>query len=109
MAVQTFTMEDGSEVQFDSDEGAVDSRPVTRGLLRADVSERAVGTFDEVARSLGAPLRVVVDSLRDAAEGVDEIEIAFGVRFSAQAGAVVSQVGGEANLSVKVTWNRGEK
>ena len=83
--------------------------PRTRGLRRADVTERAVGSFDEVAQGLSAPIRVMVESLRHAAEGLDEIEVAFGVRFSPVAGAVISQVKGDANLSVTVRWKRPGK
>jgi len=76
-----FTLEDGSEIQFDADASAGDGQ-ITRGLLRPDVAEKAVGTFDQVARGLGNSLRVIVTSLREAAEGVDKIKIAFGVRRS---------------------------
>jgi hypothetical protein len=106
--VAVFAMEDGSEILFDveGESDRYDSEGVTRGLRRAEVTERAVSTFDDVARNLSGPLRTVVAALRQAAQDVDELEVAFGVRFSVSAGAIISQVGGDANLSVTMRWKR---
>jgi hypothetical protein len=105
-----FALDDGTQIHFDSSDGSADypgdGEVVTRGLRRSDVTERATQTFDEVTRSLVGPMRAILDSLRQAAEGVDEVELSFGVRFSVSAGAVISQVGGEANLTVTMHWRR---
>jgi hypothetical protein len=103
-AVGVFTLEDGSEVRFDVSEDGARGEAVTRGLRPVDVAQKAVSTFDDVARSLAGPIRLVVASIRQAAQDVDEIEVAFGVRFTVTAGAVISQVGGDANLSVTMRW-----
>jgi Trypsin-co-occurring domain 1 len=107
--VAVFTTEDGSEIRFDVD-GESDryDGEVTRGLRHAEVTERAVMSFDDVARNLSGPLRTVVAAIRQAAHDVDELEVAFGVRFSVSAGAIISQVGGEANLSVTMRWKKVE-
>jgi hypothetical protein len=100
-----FALEDGTEIHFDSGGGG-DGDVVTRGLRRADITERAAASFDEVTRSLVGPMRALLQAMGDAAEGVDEVELSFGVRFSVSAGAVISQVGGDANLSVTLHWRR---
>lgn len=104
-----FALEDGTEIHFDgAGDGDGGGEVVTRGLMRSDVTERAAVSFDEVTRSLVGPMRSLLQALRDAAEGVDEVELSFGVRFSVSAGAVISRVGGDANLSVTMHWRRTE-
>jgi hypothetical protein len=38
-----------------------------------------------------------------------QIEIDFGVKLDAEAGALLAKVGGEASLNVTLTWERPEK
>lgn len=36
----------------------------------------------------------------------DEVQVEFGVKLSAQAGAVIAKTGVEGHLKIKLTWTR---
>ncbi len=105
-AVVAFQAKDGSTVLFDVVDGPRDD-VVRRGTGHvADMTERAVASFEDVVSGLEAPVRSLLDSLKQASEGVAEVEVRFGLRFRADAGAIISRVGGEANFEVVVHWHR---
>lgn len=74
---------------------------------------RGVGEVVEAAQTLPQVLqqvRGVVDAalvgLRAGDDGPSEIEIQFGVRLSAELGAVMTKAGGETTLQVRLLWQR---
>ena len=100
-----FPAGDGTHVLIDVVDAPSDD-VARRGLHPAEMTERAVATFDEMVTGLEAPVRSLLASLKNAAEGVDDVELHFGLRFRADAGAIISRVGGEANFEVVVHWKR---
>ena len=36
----------------------------------------------------------------------DELELEFGIKFAADAGIIISSISSEANLTVKMKWNK---
>lgn len=63
----------------------------------------------EAALSLQAALQpvreasqAVLDALKES--GPDEIEVEFGLDMTAHAGAVITRVGGNCHLTVKLAW-----
>lgn len=59
---------------------------------------------------VSAEISRVVDKLASAIRprpgGPCQCEVAFGVKVSADAGVIISKIGGEASLNVKVVWDR---
>jgi NTP-dependent ternary system trypsin peptidase co-occuring protein len=41
------------------------------------------------------------------AEPPDEIAIEFGVKLSADVGAIIARTGGEANFKISLRWQKG--
>jgi len=79
------------------------------GLRRAS---RAGDTVNAAVKSL----TVALEPIRQAAEsalgvfreaGPLEVEIEFGVRLNAEAGAVIAKTGAEGHMTVKLTWREG--
>jgi len=63
----------------------------------AEALDRAMATIREMARKTKASIDGLVSK-------PDELEITFGVKLTAEAGAIVTKVGGEATLQVKLAW-----
>jgi hypothetical protein len=70
---------------------------------------------EELARKSGAALDAAIESIqamsarfRRAVEGMpakpSSFELEFGVKLTAEAGAIISKVSGEASLNVRLTW-----
>jgi hypothetical protein len=76
-----------------------------------------VGRGGGTVRDVRASFEEALGDVRDAAAAAlaqfqqmptkpDEVEIAFGVKFDAQAGAIIARAGVEGNLQVTVKWAR---
>jgi hypothetical protein len=78
------------------------------GMARAS---RVGDTIEAAAVSLASvlqPIRQVAEEARDAFReaGPDEIEMEFGVKLTAEAGAILARAGTEGHLKVKLVWRR---
>lgn len=96
--------EDGRVLSFEAEESHSDSvgyAPASRD--ETPLRRRFDEAFDDL-RSLATSLTAKLDTpdLRP-----DGIEIEVGVKMTAEAGIVFASAGGEATMSVKMTWNRG--
>lgn len=78
----------------------------TRGLRPADVAERAGETFESAFARVRPVAEAIVNGMRRVADSPDEIEVEFGVKVNAEAGAIVAKAAGEANFTIKLRWKR---
>lgn len=97
-----FTTDGGAHVVLaDVDDDGSGARLVSRG----DGPALAARTFEA---SLG-PVRTAAESalrvFRDGELAPDSVEIEFGVRMTAEAGAVIVKGSGEGHLLVRLSWS----
>lgn len=69
----------------------------------AKASAEALDKAMDTIRAMATRTKETVDSL-DCRP--DDIEVTFGIKLTAEAGAIISKVGGEAALQVKLAWKR---
>ncbi|MFG2005782.1 CU044_2847 family protein [Spirillospora sp. NPDC048911] len=74
------------------------SRP-EHGFI-VDAAERLEAALEHVRGAAEAALRTIRDGTLDP----DMIELEFGVKLNASAGAVIAKTAGECHLKVKLTW-----
>ena len=102
-----FPLEDGGtilvEVDVPEEMGMV---PAARGL---DVSDKARQTFEAAMDKVRPAAQVIIGKLRTLHDPPDEIEVEFGLKMNAEAGAIVAAGGVEANYKVTLTWKGGTK
>ncbi|MEO5340999.1 MAG: hypothetical protein H7837_10890 [Magnetococcus sp. MYC-9] len=48
----------------------------------------------------------LLQKIQDLDARPDSVEVTFGIKLSAQAGALIAKTGAEANFGVKLVWNR---
>ncbi|MFD4632007.1 CU044_2847 family protein [Streptomyces sp. NPDC058284] len=95
-----FTTEDGARVVVaDVDDGS-GSRLVSRGDEPALAARTFEASLDGARAAAASALRV----FRDGSLRPDSVEIEFGVRMSAEAGAVIVKGQAEGHLVVRLTW-----
>jgi hypothetical protein len=81
---------------------------VTRGggIGTGEIAVRAGETMESALGRIQPAAAAIVERLRGAAEGPDGIEIEFGIKLSAEVGAIVAHTAGEANFKVTLRWSR---
>lgn len=96
-----FRTDDGTEVVFEVSGDEPGFREVSRG--RGAITDAGRTFEDSLTRIRAAAVRAL-STFRDTALSPDGVEIEFGVRFNAEAGAVVAKTSVEGHMVVKLSW-----
>lgn len=100
-----FPLESGGSVIVEVPDGPGPAGgEVTRGFRPANLTVEAGETFEGAFSRIQPVAAAVVAKLREVADAPDEIEVEFGVQLSADVGAIVAKVSGEANFKVVLRW-----
>lgn len=91
-------------VEVDTREPGFQSISRTPGQAIHDVKGRFEDALENVRNAAVSALK----TFRDEVLNPDEVEIEFGVKFNAEAGAVIAKTSAEGHLAVKLTWSRSE-
>ncbi|CAM5244295.1 hypothetical protein SALBM135S_05917 [Streptomyces alboniger] len=101
-------------MRWESDEGPVvvevDSRdPGFRSVSRRGESgeiHEVEGRFESALHNVRGAAVSALRTFRERSLDPDTIELEFGVKLSAAAGAVIAKTSTEGHLTVKLTWTR---
>lgn len=97
-----FPLEDGASMLVEVEE------PEQGGVVKASrsdgVIDKAHQTLEKSLEKVKPAAQVVIQKLRELHEVPDEIQVSFGLKLSAEAGAVLTSGGIEANYTVTLKW-----
>jgi hypothetical protein len=103
-----FPMEDGTTILVEADvPEELGMAPAARG--GSGKPEQAQQTFEAALDKIRPAAQTIIQKLRALHDPPDEIEVEFGLKLNAQAGAFLAAAGTEANYKVTLTWKREEK
>lgn len=100
-----FKTEDGALVVVEGVDGESGARLVSRG----DGPERAARTFEGALDGVRAAAESALRVFRDGSLRPDSVELEFGVKLTAEAGAVIAKGSAETHLVVKLSWSPGQQ
>ena len=81
--------------------------PASRGV--EEVPEKARQSFEAALDKVRPAAAAIIKKLRALHDPPDEVEVEFGLKMSAEAGAFVAAAGVEANYKVTLTWKQKPK
>ncbi|MGQ4424065.1 CU044_2847 family protein [Streptomyces violaceoruber] len=96
-----FRTEDGVRVVVEGVEDEDSARLVSRG----DGPARAARTFEDSLDGVRAAAASALRVFRDGSLRPDAVELEFGVKLSAEAGAVIAKGSAEGHLVVRLNWS----
>jgi hypothetical protein len=99
-----FPLRDGGHVAIEAQDSE-SSGPVMRGSATETIA-RAAHSFEDAINVIHPVASALVSKLRNLEQGAEAIDIKFGLKFSAEAGAVIASTSTEANIEIRVTWRR---
>lgn len=99
-----FTTDSGAQVVVEVDRHQPGAKLVSRGGNSLVVAGR---TFDEALQGIRSAAESALTVFRDGSLRPDGVELEFGVRLTAEAGAVIAKSALEGHLTVKLSWNPG--
>ncbi|MDQ1038815.1 hypothetical protein QFZ75_005231 [Streptomyces sp. V3I8] len=98
-------------VEFKTDDGAVivvegaEDGSGSRLVARADGTVPAARTFEGSLEGVRAAAESALRVFRDGSLRPDSVEIEFGVKLTAEAGALIAKSAVEGHLLVKLSWS----
>ncbi|MFJ7995581.1 CU044_2847 family protein [Streptomyces sp. NPDC096310] len=102
-ALMEFTTDSGATVTVEVAQDAPGARPVSR----ADSLTQVGRSFDAALQGIRAAAESALTVFRDGSLKPDGVELEFGVKMMAEAGAVIARTAAEGHLTVKLSWNPG--
>lgn len=97
-----FELHDGRYVLAEADP---EQGPVISPASRAgEVLHAASASFGAALDNVRAAAEEALVSLRDMRARPDRVELEFGVKLNAEAGAVIAKTGADGHFKVKLTW-----
>jgi hypothetical protein len=100
-----FPLEDGSTLLVEVDEMTPRGGTLRSGQASATV-ERATATLNQALASVKPAAEGIISVLRSLTIPPTEIGVEFGLKLSAQAGAILAAASIDANYKVTLTWKR---
>ncbi len=110
-----FVSADGSTILVEVDEGEISStKAIQKAGLREIASKQiaiAQNSFqDAIEQAISHNAEAFIQVISGLAVLPHEAEITFGLKITGEAGNVaVGKIGGEANYTIKLTWQRETK
>ncbi|MEU4447023.1 CU044_2847 family protein [Actinosynnema sp. NPDC050801] len=99
----SFSLPDDDVVLVEVESDGPEISPVSRG---GDVIRSAATSLDGALRHVRKAASAALANFRDMDVRPDEVQVEFGVKLNAQAGAVIAKTGVEGHLKIKLTWTR---
>lgn len=100
-----YQLEEGGTILVETDRDPSSSETV-RGLRPSQLAENAQTTFGTAVAKIKPAAETVIQTLRELSDQPDEVSVAFGIKLSTEAGAIIAAVSAEANFTVSLLWKR---
>jgi Trypsin-co-occurring domain 1 len=78
---------------------AAGNRAVAKGVI-----EKARQSLEESLAAVTPGINAMVEHLQELASNPDEFGLEFGIKFTAEAGAIVAKTAVEGNITVNLKW-----
>jgi hypothetical protein len=79
---------------------------VMRGGDTPEAIATATATFESALGTVRSAAEGILNQLRSLAQPPDEVQVEFGVKMGAIAGAIIAKVSTEANFKINLTWKK---
>lgn len=94
-------------VEVDEFEGEGEIEEVCRSENRT--IKKSMIYFEDAIDRVKPAATIILEKIKDLDYSPDQIQIEFGLKLNAEAGAVIASTGMEANYRISLVWNKGSK
>jgi DNA polymerase III sliding clamp (beta) subunit (PCNA family) len=105
--IAQFHLEDGTPFLIEIQES---ESPNVKRAANIDMGQEIVEARQSFETALGQVMPVASAALKRIRTGLttpaDEVELKFGVKLTAEAGAIIASVGGEVNFEITLKWQQ---
>ena len=101
-----FPLSGGGVLVVETDPADSSIRRVMRGSTPEATIATATTTFESALGTVRTAAEGILNQLRLLQQPPDEVAVEFGVKMSAEAGAVIAKASTEANFKINLTWKK---
>lgn len=101
-----FPLESGDSILVEVDEPALMDDRIS---LAEEVTQKAQQTFESALDKVKPVAGAILTKVRSLKEPADEVEVKFGLKMSAELGAIIACGSAEVNYEVTLKWKRESK
>lgn len=102
-----FTTEDGGSIIVEMDDDLrVGSGSTLRGGPASVMIEKARVSYEEALDKIKGAAEIIISKMRELPYSPDEIGVDFGIKLSADIGAILASTSAEAQFTLRLTWRR---
>lgn len=101
-----FPLENGDSILVEVDKQAPTDDRISLG---DEVAQKAQQTFESALEKVKPVANAIMTKVRSLNEPADEVEVKFGLKMSAELGAIVASGTAEANYEITLKWKRDSK
>lgn len=99
-------LESGSSMLMEVELDENEQQGMVPAARAGEMAAKARQTFEEALDQVKPGVDAIVEKLRSMSVRPDEMEVTFGLKMSAEAGAFIASASTEANFTVLLRWNR---
>jgi hypothetical protein len=100
-----FPLEEGGSIVVEVDVPEQEGGSV-HAARPGEIAAKAEQTFEAALERIKPAAGAIIGKLRGLSDPPNEMEVEFGLKLSAEAGAVIAAAGAEANYKVVLKWKR---
>ncbi|MEB3180124.1 MAG: CU044_2847 family protein [Nostocaceae cyanobacterium] len=98
-----FPLENGDSILVEVDEELPEDDRIG---LRDEIVQKAHQTFESALDKIKPVANVILTKVRNLNQPADEVEVKFGIKISAELGAIIAAGNGEVNYEITLKWKR---
>ncbi len=98
-----FPLENGDSILVEVDQPPLIDERIG---LRDELAQKAQQTFESALEKVNPVANAIISKVSSLKQPVDEVEVKFGIKMSAELGAVIASGTGEVNYEITLKWNR---
>ncbi|BAY87688.1 hypothetical protein NIES267_72120 (plasmid) [Calothrix parasitica NIES-267] len=100
-----FPLDDGDSVLIEVDEAASTDDRISIG---EQVSQTAQQSFESALEKVKPVADTIMSKVRNLNDPADEVEVQFGIKMSAELGAVIASGNAEVNYQINLKWKKNK-
>jgi hypothetical protein len=101
-----FPLKGGGSLVVEVDGADSSGSRVMRGMTTEDAIVSATSTFESALENVRSAAEAILHQLCSLAQPPDEVAVEFGVKMSAESGAIIAKASGEANFKINLVWKK---
>ena len=104
-----FRLESGESILVEVDRAEQTGNSTSNRIgIRNQAVQQAQKTFESALDKIKPLTNAIMTKVRSLNEPADEVEVKFGIKMSAELGAVIASGNGEVNYEITLKWQRNK-